>query len=1385
MSRPLPEPGRQRWQPLRAGLVDLFYYDAEEFWFRDGRLLLRGNNGTGKSKVLALTLPFLLDGDLSAHRVEPDADPKKRMEWNLLLGGDHPYPERLGYSWLEFGRLRDDGVAEFRTVGCGLKAVTGRGIARHWFFMTRQRVGVELSLVDATGTALSRDRLPEALGEYGAVYDKAAGYRRAVDEALFGLGEQRYGALVDLLVKLRQPQLSKRPSEKALSDALTEALPPLDQAVVADVAEAFRSLEEDRDALGAMDEARRAAESFLGHYRRYARIASRRRAALPRKAQSAYETVNRDLADADAAFVAAEAALAAAEAALVELDRERSRLEAREDALRTGKEAQDARRLEDAAEQAVRAAAEARRAAADRDTAARRLASREARAAQAAERSRVASAAAAGARQSAVDTATSAGIGRQYAAEVEDSLTADPVGPSTVDDRLRALAGQIAERQERAVAHVRRLIAAVEQAFRALAEARSRLDDLESQVAENADRCRDAERAVAERAAEHVAAVRAHLEASVEAGVGDPAALLAALELWVETLDGPSPARAGIEAAGRSASDELARLGAVLDQRRDLASERRAVLLAEIDRLEAGEHTAPPTSHTRDRDERAGCPGAPLWQLVDFADQVGPAERAGIEAALEAAGILDAWVTPTGELLAAGTDDVVVRALPADRRPALGLDRMLRPAVDRADPEADAVADDTLSAVLLSIGLDGAGETWVGADGRFRVGVLHGSWRKSAAEYVGRGAREAARRARLAQLRMELSTADDELAAIAAGAERLVARRSALAAELAGIPEDEELRRAHATVTALAAERGRLDSRAGQARRAVAEVDAEADAARQALAGGAAELGLPADPDDLARVGEALARYRVALAELWPALRAAVEAARQDADAGDEVDLATREHTSRLESADQARQRAADDAERHRTLAETVGAAVAELQWWLAEVSEHLDRNQSARKRVDAERMAASNERGKAEGRRQALVASLEAATGERAAAAEAMRRFAATGLLDVALPGMELPGPDEPWAPDPTVRLARQVDRELDGVPEDDPTWDRVQRRVTDELKALTDTLARQGNAASAQLLEDGIVVEVVFRGRPATVPELAYALETEVADRKRLLDEREREILENHLVNEVASTLQELISAAEAQVARMNLELSERPTSTGMRLRLLWQPREDGPAGLAAARERLLRQTSDAWSAEDRSAVGEFLQARIAEVRSRDATGTWLEHLTEALDYRGWNRFVIQRHQNGQWRSATGPASGGERVLAASVPLFAAASAHYASAGNPHAPRLVTLDEAFAGVDDNARATYLGLLAAFDLDVVMTSEREWGCYPEVPGLAIAQLARTDGVAAVLVTNWEWDGTTRTVRDRPLSRVGSGPAASTADGSQPDLWSSGAGGGG
>jgi uncharacterized protein (TIGR02680 family) len=479
VTRPLPQPERERWQPLRAGLVDVFYYDQEEFRFRDGRLLLRGNNGTGKSKVLALTLPFLLDGELSPHRVEPDADPKKRMDWNLLLGGEHPNDERLGYTWLELGRLDADGNTLFCTLGCGLKAVSGRGIASHWFFLSDQRVGEELALVDGVRIALTRERLEEAIGARGVVHRTARAYRRAVDEALFSLGEQRYDALIDLLIKIRAPQLSKRPNERALSDALTGALPPLDQALIADVAEAFRGLEEDRDALTAMVEARDAAAGYLDTYRHYARIACRRRAALPRQAQTAFDRVSRDLADAEAAHQKARDELHGAEAALAELRSAEERLRARERALRESPEARSARELERAAEEARRAAERATQARAVHDRGVERRDQQRQRLADADAHRARADGELAQARSAAVEQAQVAGIVDAFSERVDRVIETDVTDETDVTE-LRRRAEALAERQQRAIDHLRTLLAAVADGQRALIDARERHEELGS-----------------------------------------------------------------------------------------------------------------------------------------------------------------------------------------------------------------------------------------------------------------------------------------------------------------------------------------------------------------------------------------------------------------------------------------------------------------------------------------------------------------------------------------------------------------------------------------------------------------------------------------------------------------------------------------------------------------------------------------------------------------------------------------------------------------------------------------------------------------------------------------------------------------------------------------
>jgi hypothetical protein len=62
------------------------------------------------------------------------------------------------------------------------------------------------------------------------------------------------------------------------------------------------------------------------------------------------------------------------------------------------------------------------------------------------------------------------------------------------------------------------------------------------------------------------------------------------------------------------------------------------------------------------------------------------------------------------------------------------------------------------------------------------------------------------------------------------------------------------------------------------------------------------------------------------------------------------------------------------------------------------------------------------------------------------------------------------------------------------------------------------------------------------------------------------------------------------------------------------------------------------------------------------------------------------------------------------------------------------------------------------------------MTSEREWGCYPELPGLAICQLIRREGMDAVLVTRWTWDGRERRKQGDGVSRFPDVESVAAAD---------------
>ena len=95
--------------------------------------------------------------------------------------------------------------------------------------------------------------------------------------------------------------------------------------------------------------------------------------------------------------------------------------------------------------------------------------------------------------------------------------------------------------------------------------------------------------------------------------------------------------------------------GAALAAARTRLSSSIGEAEAARERLDRQTHEPPPPPHWRAARE-SGRAGAPLYMLCDFRDGLSDAQQAGIEGALQAAGLLDAWVTPDGEVAGDGDD---------------------------------------------------------------------------------------------------------------------------------------------------------------------------------------------------------------------------------------------------------------------------------------------------------------------------------------------------------------------------------------------------------------------------------------------------------------------------------------------------------------------------------------------------------------------------------------------------------------------------------------------------------------------------------------------------------------------------------------------------------
>lgn len=1353
----LPEPHRGRWQPLRVGIIGLWEYDDAEFWFADGRLVLRGGNGAGKTKVLELTTLMLLRGEVTPSVLDPFGSQHRTMRFNLLPTGegDDPRPPAdsgLGYAWAEFGRLDDEGEARFFVCGMGMSARRGTGTAgvTTWQFVTGLRPGKELQLM-VGGRALEQKELRKLDGVY--LPGSAAAYRERLGHALFGLAAASYDNLTDLLKQLRKPKLGERLSPTLLEETLRDALPPLATHEVTQLAEGWDHLEALRGAVEQTQQAAAAVAQFVREgWRPWARAVLRRRADEFTQATTALDNTTRARNEAEKTLREAEQLVVQADEQLttsrrLEGDRDtqlRELLESAsyQDAVTAS---QRVERLRDAVGslRGQVAAAEKRSDAAQQASA------------NAAEWLAKVQLEAEGIQLHVVEQETAvreaappAGLAASADAHLPerdlDALLADHQTRSARFDRLKALHGDHATVEHQAEQSGQR----VQTAEQDVATARADEAQAAGQVEQDAETLRQQIRDWADAAAIAVC----------------PARLV---EDWCDQISELTviDAEAGAARPGSSVVDTMRdhvsqvrrdiaeRVGALRVERVPLVTRRQEVD-DELDRVRTQKESPPPAPTLWARRERPGLDdelGAPLWRLVNPVGGLDADLLARLEAAAAASGLLDAWVSADGVV------DTVDGRLLADVQlgsrggvPGRSLRAVLEP------DEASCVERDVVRDVLAAIGWHDTASAdddsdWLAADGSWRVGGLTGRAEPAGpASYLGAAARAAARERDITRLQGELAELDARLAELDGRIGGLERALETLDREEAAIPAQTErvlaqhvVRLAERSRRRLAAERSLAEQRARH----------EEDLARRDQAW-AAFVDYAAEHDfalhDLDRQVAAIREYGTRLERLASVL---VLLAAQLTTLGE----ATRRCTEQEISQQAAAAEAAELAEQHRQAQVRLTTAEEALD---VEHAEQLRRKDNLdteitelRNRIEQLNKQLTDAMV-AEG---TATAKLETHESQRAVA-EQHRDAAMTALWAAVDHG--LAGPLGLTVPE---RRAVQAAREFASGLRKDITLreqaadvERAWRRCYDQFGQLRRRLlperdARVHDEEGHDLPQVAVLVDP-DRGWLAP-PAAAYALTERVREQQERFDAEQQRVLTTLLGSAFIEHLKDRLDYTAHTFQRINDQLAAHPTRHGHVVRV--QSEADPKDPDAGAVVNALRQGYQQLTKERQDMVRNFLRRQIETARddaNAEGAADWKDQLAVALDYRRWLRLTLQYRQGtgGTWAlfdaAKHAAKSGGEKVVLLAQPLFAAAVVAY-NAASAYAPRCVWLDEAMTGVDATIKASFMGLTVDFELDVMLTAHDEWCTYPTVPAVAIYDLARQPNIAGVDSQPYLWCG--------------------------------------
>lgn len=1341
---------QERWRMNKLGFVNFWLYDWEEFPFSEGRLLLRGENGAGKSVTTQSFIPFMLDGDLRPYRLDSFGSKDRKMAY-YLLGEEKE--ESTGYLYLEFIKPE---TRLYRTLVVGLRARRSSSGVEFWGFCLSdgRRIGTgpeDFALFETKGSqhiSLTRQEVHNRFGDGENWVERGSDYKQMVNRMLFGCAEmEQYDRLLRLLIQLRKPKLSKDFSPRLVQEILNASLQPLSEEDIAPMVNSMEKMDTIQHRLEVLGQSLQEARQLRNEYTRYNQYVLGKKGQYYLAARQFTQQRQTEVKSLEDQVTLTQQALEEARAGHQEAEQQVGELSRQLNALNAGGDLKQAmQRKEECRRQAAQQQETIDR---EQQEERRKQALLDAR-----ERNRRQAARRCDDEQEGLEEAF-----RELGEQNEElRYPGHPATLQAVDFR----------QEQPEIARFATRLRKAEEGLRRQEEALGRLDRYQQERDTAAQDLRHAQ-SQWEAAQSTVNAMRDALSEAF-AALEEPAQIFCLRHEEVMALFAQVTAYEGLaqeqemqrilNGALQRLSAPLAQEYALLDRQQKDGQQQLNELAARRRELENQKDLPPRRSEavqaTRAYLQERGIPHASFYELVDFAPDLPPERRALLEAQLADAGILDALVVPPEtrekmpELLAEHPDHFLCLEdlSPADAPLPLRPEQALPPWADMAG-------------ILACFSEEPAGHAWFAADGRYRQGVLQGrSVALQPAGYIGASARRANRERQIEALARQMEEKQNELEKIRERLHQNETARRQLQQAYESRPATADL----ATALDLAAkQRGEVEHR----ERTLDDCTQQVQRQQKQLADLRAEIlpltrGLSYE-QDAATYGQMVDRceeYREQYRTISEGkgnlerCQSRVQELEQQMNDLNEDLLACTDRVRRQQAEQRKTKAALEELERY--LARPEIQALAQK---LEELNGALERAKKQYHDTDTQMQLRQNDLDHQGPELTRKKQDLQKAIGEE----EALRRIFEEELCRG--PGQPGRGEEPLWRQAEAARdHIRQKDRNLG--PEDLRTSLEKNMRIASTLNAYR--IGIQPLFASEEgRLRSRVCIELYLDGQRLDLLDFIRRLEDQREAEEQLLSREDRRLFETILNQTIITKLSHRINNSQEWTQRMSGIMEQLNTSMGLRFSLVWKgkPADQQKELDTGELLKLLRKDPALMGDADRQKITDHFRAKINRARERsrmEATpATYSELMREALDFRNWFTFRLFYQKGGAEKqtkkeltdSAFNSFSGGEKAMAMYVPLFAALAAQYIAAGK-EAPRLMALDEAFAGVDETNIESMFALVHDLGFDYIMNSQALWGCYPAVSSLNIAELWRPQNAQIVTVLRYHWDGHVRRLEE-------------------------------